>query len=243
MSESIIKTKIKIEHDIQEALYLDCLNCRTRTRHNILAQVNQSGAEIVEQKFSVEWSSKNQTIMCAGCETISFRQLSSHSEDCDIDQNGNYTPIEEETRFPRIINDLENERFSPLHEHYIPQRVFLIYKETVGAQAAKHYVLAGVGIRAITETICQDQKAKGRNLQLKIDDLVTKQLLTANDAKTLQAIREIGNKSAHQMTPPTAQQISVALEVIKHQMLSLYVHPKVSQILHEKQARKPVSSS
>ena len=80
----------------------------------------------------------------------------------------------------------------------LPHGLYRIYKETHAAICNKLNILAGVGIRALVEAICNERSSPGGNLATRIDGLVTLGLITADGAKILHSIRVMGNKAAHE---------------------------------------------
>jgi hypothetical protein len=85
--------------------------------------------------------------------------------------------------------------------------------------------LAGIGIRAIVETVCKDKESSGRNLASKIDDLVTQGVLTRDGANILHKLRTLGNESAHEVTPHDNVQLGLALDVVDHLLTGVYILP------------------
>ena len=87
-------------------------------------------------------------------------------------------------------------------------------------------VLAGVGLRALVETVCVEKSAAGPNLLAKIDDLVTKNILTPAAAAILHKIRNLGNSAAHEIKPHSEKQLGLAMDVIEHLLTDVYILPK-----------------
>ena len=107
----------------------------------------------------------------------------------------------------------------------LPANVRRIYEETIGAMNNDQSVLAGIGIRALIETVCNDRKANGKNLMKRIDDLVKLGVLTAEGAAVLHKLRTLGNSAAHEVKPHTQAQLGLALDVVEHLLNGVYVLP------------------
>jgi hypothetical protein len=107
------------------------------------------------------------------------------------------------------------------------------------------FTLAGIGVRAIVEAICKEQRTPGHSLFEQIDNLVTQSLLTASGAKILHGIRLLGNEAAHEMKAPTEKQTIAAMKVIDHLLLGAYVLPEEAKVLPEYKAKpkKPSAKS
>jgi len=88
-------------------------------------------------------------------------------------------------------------------------------------------VLAGVGLRALVETVCKEKKALGKELYAKINDLAAKQMLTLSGADILHKVRTLGNDAAHDAKPRTPRQLSRAMSVVEHMLKDVYILPKL----------------
>lgn len=104
-----------------------------------------------------------------------------------------------------------------------------IYNETLKALNEELPVLAGIGIRAIVETVCKDKDSIGANLQDKIDDLVTQDVLTKEGADILHKLRTLGNDAVHEVKPHDNVQLGLALDVIHHLLQGVYILPHQSK--------------
>lgn len=210
-----------------------CAECGRKTHHQVRASFDRSGSE-QDGDWSFEWQARYQVIQCLGCKTSSFRLETSNSEDIEpVDQHGWQYAISEEL-FPSRAR-----RSSLLEEsiHYMPLAIQRIYRETIQAINSSSPVLAGVGIRTLIEAVCKEKEAAGNNLLEKIDDLVTKQILTPQGAKTLHKLRILGNAAAHEVKPHNEQQLGLALDVVEHLVEDVYILPmKVQAVFEEDDA-------
>ena len=152
---------------------------------------------------------------------MSFRHLHCDSESYGSGPDGiEYFTTEE--LFPGRVEG----RRELADVHFIPSDVRRVYVETRRALANGQPVLAGIGIRAIIETVCREMDAKGKNLKLKISDLAGKGLLTGDGAAILQRLRSMGNLSAHKVKPHTPEQLALAMDVVEHLLQGAYIFPE-----------------
>lgn len=86
-------------------------------------------------------------------------------------------------------------------------------------------VLAGVGIRALVESVCNEKKASGSNLAQRIDSLVPLGILTRDAAKTLHSLRILGNRAAHEVKPHSIAKLRIALDIAENLLTNVYVIP------------------
>ena len=173
-------TKFELTTSVADAIEIPCVGCRRSTKHRVLASADLTGVDWYGNN-SVQYSVSHQICQCQGCETITFRKISSNSEDFDQDDDGDIFHPETVDLYPS-----RNEGRSELKDsHLLPSNVRRIYEETFKAMNNNQGVLAGIGIRALIETVCKDRNAAGPNLGAKIDSLVKLGVLTLEGATIL----------------------------------------------------------
>lgn len=176
-----------------------------------------------------------QICQCAGCDDIRFRTESSCGEDQDPD-TGEYTI--RESIYPEAIRcDRE-----PISLHELPGSIARIYREIVIAFNAGAFILAGGGLRAIVEALCQDKDVPGKNLEQKINQLVEQKLLAAAQADLLHEERYISNAALHEIHAPSKMDVIDGLEIIETLLSTLYVLPEKAERLRGKRERREALS-
>lgn len=223
-------------HDEQGREYdLTCASCDRETTHLVLCSA-EFIAEWREREFSVDDWNEYQILECRGCHSVSFRQCSRSSEDIEVDPDtGDQELVRTVTLYPRRLEG----RKELQHAVKLPATVRGIYQETLEALTNGLPILTGIGIRALVETICRDKKTKGRTLESKLDDLVSKGVVTQDGAEILHGLRIMGNKAAHEVVPSTLTDLNIAFEVIEHALQGVYVLPRLAERL----PRRPGSSA
>ena len=201
-----------------------CGKCKTDTTHLVLTDVELKGRDATPDYLIYGWDESYQIIQCQGCESVFFKKTHQNSED-EFHWEG---PEGYESAYRTHIDyypNPEEGRESVEDKHLLPPKLLLIYEETLGALNTNHRVLAGIGIRAIVETVCKDKEAAGGNLASKIDSLVTQGVLTRDGADILHKLRTLGNESAHEVTPHDNVQLGLALDVVEHLLTGVYILP------------------
>lgn len=193
-----------------------CLVCKNQTQHDILHKTSRTGKH---EEAGIMWWDTYEVIQCRGCEEISFKHVSSNTE--EIDEHGNLLPT---TRlFP------SRETREPINDYYnFPAKVVLVYKETLTAISNKAPILAAVGLRAVVEGICEDKGSAGGNLEAKINHLVKQGALSTHQADFLHLQRFMGNDAAHEIAPPAARELEAALSIIENLLATLYILPEMA---------------
>lgn len=204
-----------------------CSFCKNETKHTILFE------RIFEGDFQ-EYKIHKQTVECLGCEYVSFR-IEEHAfwdinpdafyyneddEEIEIEGEEKYK-IDIET-FPYNLTG-----HSQLKNLYnVPNQIRSVYDQTILAFKGKSYLLAGVGFRAIIEAICIQEKIKGRNLEIKINNLAKNRLITERESERLHTIRFLGNDSVHEMEIPKEGKLFLVLDIIENLLKNLYILDK-----------------
>lgn len=201
-----------------------CRECSKETLHVIVAAYTERGSEDCGGGNSFDWHTVDQIIQCQGCESVSFRVFSTNSEDVEWEPEG-VSYIESVTYYPGRSVGLKT-----IDSFLLPTGVQDIYQETVLAIENEQSILAGIGIRALIETICKDLNAEGNNLHDKINSLRDKAIVTSEGVATLHKLRVLGNDAAHEVKKHTKKQLSLALQIIEHMLDGTYIIPsKVSE--------------
>lgn len=220
------KYTFKMEPD--ESLRFYCNNCRTRTFHKTLVCISTSETDPeVELSFDLEYRISE----CSGCHGVSFID-SSICTDSDEYWNNNRDSV-----FSCRIYPIPEEgalKESRLHELalVLPVRVWEIYQETLSAIKNKLFIIAGIGLRAILDTVCRDKQiGKGRDslskrLKIMLDE---KHLITPDENAILKAVKDFGNKSAHEGKTLTSYEVESALIVVEHILDKLYRIPMIKR--------------
>ncbi len=214
----MVTTRTTIKKVKDENRKVACSKCNRKTNHKVLTCVEYYW----DANGDIQGYDNYETISCLGCDEISFRLASTNSDDVDQDENGELIHPETEEIFPqRLIGR------SPLDEQYhLPSKIRQIYKETHSALSSKLKILAGVGVGALIESVCLEEKAGGSNLKERINDLVKKGILTQKSADILHETRFLRNRSAHEIEAATDTELSVAFDIMENLLQTVYIIPK-----------------
>lgn len=193
-----------------------CRDCGKPTNHKVLHEDTESSRE------DYSYDMKLQIVICMGCSTKSFRQ-----EFVDIE--GAYPIDDNEWDVPTTITvypkSIEGHReIAEMAE--VPDIIRKIYSEILIALKEDAKLLAGLGLRASVEAICNDLDIKGKNLELRIIKLATGGYISKNDVERLHGIRFMGNDAAHDIKTPKNDSLKVALQIIEHLIASVYILEK-----------------
>ncbi|MEX1185809.1 MAG: DUF4145 domain-containing protein [Gemmatimonadaceae bacterium] len=206
---------------------LSCSACNRETTHTIVRSAEYVG-NYEDGDFGVTGWDEYQVVECKGCQAMSFRHSSRDTEDASYDPYTQQEVLHERVAvYPHRLPG----RHTIQDTYLLPPTIRRAYEETVQALAADMPVLAGVGIRAIVESVCKDRGAQGINLEQRIDDLIAQGALTKAGAEILHSLRVMGNAAAHEVKPHSISALSIAMDVVEHTLNGLYIIPQRASAL------------
>lgn len=216
-----ITTKLDITKD--KEYFLPCTNCDGNTYHKVLYSIQKT-----ESDDDIDVWTDHEVVYCQGCKGISFRKSTVCSEDIHFD------PVTGEQLFTADI-DLYPNRIAGRRQikdmYLLPQQILKIYKETHNALSSQLNILAGIGIRTLTESVCKEKNTKGITLELKINDLVAKSVLTQDQAETLHKTRLLGNIAAHEIVAASDSDLDIAMDIVENIIKTVYIIPQKAKRL------------
>ena len=190
-----------------------CRNCCRRNNSKILSEHSESHREDYQCDISY------QVVECLGCNTKSFREVFYDLQSAYPTHDEGWVIPEDVTFYPKVI-----EGHKEINDFWdIPTIVNTIYKEVLKALRDDSKILAGLGLRAAVEAVCKDLNITGKNLEIRINKLVTSGNISKNDAERLHGIRFMGNDAAHEIKTPSDATLSVALQIVEHLITSVYI--------------------
>lgn len=227
----MVRKSVEQNEKQAEKRHVVCLNCRQSTRHVILHSTNVTWEYTSE---IVEWTSY-EIVQCCGCDEISFCKVDTASENLYYDEREGKMELWSDVEvFPPRLTGQQGLKEEDILYH-LPLNVQRIYRETYKALCNQQPILAGVGVRALVEAVCNWEKASGKNLKERIDDLAQQGFITVTGANMLQNLRIVGNKAAHEIKPHRMETLSTAFEIVEHVLKSVYVYPDKAEHLQEKE--------
>jgi hypothetical protein len=218
--------EIEYDKNKDKEYKLACKRCDGETYHKVLHSVH-----IHESEHEIDVWQDYEIVFCQGCREVSFRMQSACSEDIIADPETGEPTLEEDIElYPSRIAGRKQVK----DMYLMPNEVLQIYKETHGALCARLNILAVIGIRTLVESVCKEKEAQGVNLKNKIDDLVTKGVLTHDNAETLHKTRLLGNKSAHEIIAASYGELDIAMDIVENLIKTVYVIPQKAKRLSKK---------
>lgn len=188
-----------------------CNTCRRVTYHTVEGQHDKDSTDEHDQ-----YMVSHKIVKCRGCKTVSFRREYHDYNNAFQDEQGEWD-------YPLDVNIYPMATKGSLTKYHLPDLVDEIYTEACAAYGQNSLILAGVGLRATIEAICNDQNITGKELSTRINNLVSKGLISKKDSLRLHAIRFLGNDAAHEITKPSNKQLRAALTIVEHLLTTVYI--------------------
>ncbi len=205
-----------------------CAQCRKATNHILLQKHDTSGSTA---DGDIQWWDSHQIVQCAGCDEISFRCTSMCTENYDP-YSGDLT--KNETLYPE-----RTQGRTPMAGYVdFPHKTKRVYMETLKALSSGMPLLAAIGLRALIESICLEQKTKSKTLAKGIDELAANGLLSQKQAEFLHNHRFMGNVAAHEIEAPKPEHLIAALEIAETLLKTIYILPEIAEQIKPKTKKK-----
>lgn len=207
------------------------------------------------EHYSIEWSSSHQVIQCQGCMESSFRQVNWFSEDVQQIGHEEWDDGERVTLYPKRSNNT----ISVKEFWEVPNNLRRIYRESIDCYNNNSFTLTAAGLRALIEGLCAELKIKDGpklvtkrdgsqeierldNLEGKISGLHEKGYLTERNAGVLHEHRFMGNNAVHELSYPSRDELTLAIEIIEHTFDAIFEMPAKGNELKIQRARRAKKS-
>lgn len=218
---------------LKENLKTHCFNCQKETNQDILFQDkriepreiiirNENGDEnqsVWEVIANIWYISK-----CRGCEEINFKHIIRNSPNRETDNVFHY-PRKPIRKVPNWITKL------PMKYVEIFQEIYISINEELS-------ILALTGIRTLLDIYIVDKIGDNGSFNQKLNQLVSKNIITTAKSKVLATAIDAGNASAHRGYKPDKETLFQILDIVENLLLSEIVDRNASQIKIKTPQRK-----
>lgn len=121
----------------------------------------------------------------------------------------------------------------PFDKENIPNGVLEAFEEAIKCHANSCFIASAIMIRKTLEEICQDRGAKGKNLNLRLNDLGDKILIPKELLEGMNDLRLLGNDAAHieakTFNEVGKEEIEISLEFTKEILKAVYQYDNLLQ--------------
>lgn len=202
----------------EHPVHVECIQCNRETKHDVIAR---HSVKDQDDDYGVEFGQENLIVKCRGCDSVTF-----------VRETWNDTNINLETGEPNTSTTLYPSRTSGRASieavRLLPEKVRHVYRETIDTFNGGALLLAAVGLRAVVEAVCLDQKCSGKDLKRKIEELVTNGAIAKDQAEFLHLHRMLGNEAVHEISAPTSDELVAAIDIVESVLKTLYQLPEIA---------------
>ncbi|WP_405604196.1 DUF4145 domain-containing protein [Polaribacter sp. Asnod1-A03] len=197
-----------------------CNNCKGLRNQSEVHKIEKRGGD---EDGDFQWYRSYSLVKCDGCDNISFYEVYGDTEMMEpTGPHGEPDYYFDKTVFPPYLESGESIK----QLFYLPEKIRVIYSETIASFKSNSSILTAGGLRAIIEAICNHLKITGRNLAERIDGLSKNGHLTIAESKRLHSIRFLGNDALHEIEIPKKAHLYLLLEIVNHLLSNLFVNDK-----------------
>lgn len=197
-----------------------CKVCQCETWHKIL---NETENRYNDDESGIWEITDFKTLQCLGCDNVCLLIESVFSEDVDP-ETGN--PEVNKTIYPIPY---KSDREPLKYIFYAPNSVASVYNETIKAFNNGLMILTGIGVRATIEAIAIDRGITVKGIETKIKKMVDLNIITSDGAELLRLVKDMGNKSAHEIKKHHHDDLSICVDIVEDIIRSLYILPKEAE--------------
>jgi len=145
--------------------------------------------------------------------------LNANITGCDIDGEPEY---EQDIVYIKTLPEVDN----IVYIEHVPANINNSFYEAQKCFQTGCYMASAVMIRKTLEELCEDKKIKGKNLEQKINNLISANLIPEELGNDLHELRELGNDGAHielkNFDKISNKEVKAAIEAVKSVLIMLY---------------------
>lgn len=217
-------------------LKCDCNSCHTHTIHDVLFEKKDKGTENFNDEFSIDWETDWRVIQCRGCESISMRRDSSHSE--NTDEQGR--PITTTTYFPpRTFRELPKWFKEPYFIEGCSTEIDGLMKELYVCLQNDCRASSAMLARAIFEHMMIDKTGDQGSFSKNLDAFERAGFVGKKQREVIESMLEAGHASIHRAFIPKKSDMITVVAILEGIMEVVYVQaPKADELKQRIPKRK-----
>jgi len=213
-----------------------CNTCAGERNHRILHLYQTDWSEEIVDDSRIYGADLYELLQCAGCDSVTFRHTSTHSEITNDEGRAMptiaYYPPATFRRLPKwvhavVIND---DKFPSII--WLPEFVTRLMREIYTALHGDCLSFAAMGIRALLETTMIQRVGDQGSFKKNLRDFQDKGHISSDQRKILEATLELGHASIHRNYAPSRYAVMLALDITENILEMLFVSYKQAEALN-----------
>lgn len=201
-----------------------CNQCVGERSHEILHKETQSGGESFDDGFRIEWETSFHLLKCCGCESISLRRTSSHSDDTDEDGRPlftvSYFPPAKFRREPTWLSDLQVRELLGSEQTFIADMLKEIYV-CIQNDCRRS---AAMGVRALLEHVMIDKVQDQGSFVANIKKFESEGFIAPKQRQFLETVIEAGHATMHRSFNPSREDLISLVNIAEALVETAYVN-------------------
>lgn len=203
-----------------------CYHCGNKGKLDIIGEYSNVVTE--DDLPNYFWEKNWLMLKCPVCGDATLLRRSTESGMYELDRNGDpVTLYDDHIYYPKNLTTFNN----------VPKEIREPYEAALRVVNINTDICL-LSLRMVLEKICDDKKAQGSSLKLKIEDLAKNNILplTLKDCGTF--IRILGNEGAHGGSNIATYDLKEIVDFLENILIYLYELPKKIQSLNSKYTKK-----
>jgi len=177
-------------------------------------------------------------LQCAGCDTVTLRHTSIHSEITDdegrIVPAITYYPPPTFRRPPKWLHGATFQTAEGITIIWLPEFITRLMREIYTALHGECYSLAAMGVRALLESIMIERVGERGSFQQHLAAFQADGHISQTQRQVIEATLEVGHASIHRGYVPSRDDITLVLDMTENMIETLYISHEQAAALKKK---------
>jgi uncharacterized protein DUF4145 len=201
------------------------------TNHEVVGQkkVHNDEEDFIE-------NNSYEIIVCQGCETVRFRQVTSGS--AIFDENGTY--VNDITYYPPAVSRKKPDWLDSFDFTFVHTEIASLLNEVYAALHNDLKVLATIGIRTVIDKVITQEIGDVGDFPTKLNAFEKAGFISTTNKTLVEQTINAGSASAHRGYKPSTEDLYALLDVTENLISSTYVLPEaVNRVAKKIPPRRP----
>jgi hypothetical protein len=212
-----------------------CNNCSGDRKH-VVANLHQfPWSQEIDDGFTIDGEERYELLQCAGCDAVTLRHSSFHSEVTDdegrVTPTITYYPPPTFRRIPKWLHGITLSHGKDFSVVWLPDFVVRLMREVYTALHGECLSLAAMGVRALLEAVMIEHVGDCGSFQKNLEAFQAKGHISQSQSKVLETTLEVGHASIHRRYAPSRDDITLVLDMTENIIEMLYIsHEKAAAL-------------
>lgn len=201
---------------------IHCNNCGGKTRHELLHHEDITWSEDIDKDFTINSADSYDLLKCCGCNRVTLRHQSWHSEDLDPENGRPYVDV---TYYPS-----PSFRKQP---KWLSEFIFVCnFDDTIADLIREIYIaiqndatrLAVMGIRALIENVMIDKIGDQGNFGNNLKAFCKEGYISSRQYEILESLLDAGHAAIHRAYKPEGKHVPHLMDITENIIETIYMN-------------------